>query len=141
MSGTLVRRTRRGSARSGANLTINLLGVRLADRPAFFGELFPHLQAMRAKTSRPHWLIIDEAHHLLPGSWDALPSQSPVALGETILVTVHPDHLAPSILSMIDVFARSDLESVRRGGWTSASTCCDVEDTRGHGCMLVYTGG
>ena len=44
----------------------NLLGVPLADRPAYFAELLPHLRAMRMRTGRPHWLLIDEAHHLLP---------------------------------------------------------------------------
>ena len=44
----------------------NLLGIPLADRPAYFAELLPHLRAMRVRTGRPHWLLIDEAHHLLP---------------------------------------------------------------------------
>ena len=87
----------------GINLNINLLGVRLPDRPAFFEQLLVHLQAMRARTSRPHWLLIDEAHHLMPGSWGTVPLASPVELGETILVTVHPDHLSPVVLPIVDV--------------------------------------
>jgi len=61
----------------GINLNINLLGVRLPDRPEFFERLLPHLQAMRARTSRPHWLLIDEAHHLMPvGGQCRLPRRS-----------------------------------------------------------------
>jgi len=33
-----------------------------------------------------------------------LPLNSPAALDETILVTVHPNHLALSMLAMINVF-------------------------------------
>lgn len=85
------------------NLSINLLGIPLDDRPDFFSQLIPNLQAMRARTGRPHWLVVDEAHHMLPGTWGHAPSILPQRLHETILVTVHPDHVAPAILAPIDV--------------------------------------
>ena len=85
------------------NLSVNLLGIPLDDRPAFFAQLVPNLQAMRARTGRPHWLIVDEAHHLLPASWGHAASVLPHQLHETILVTVHPDHVAPAILAPIDI--------------------------------------
>ena len=52
-------------------VAVNLLGLPLADRPAFFEGLLPRLQELRARTGRPHWLVVDEAHHLLPAAWDA----------------------------------------------------------------------
>lgn len=48
------------------NVSVNLLGIPLDDRPDFFAQLIPNLQAMRARTGRPHWLVVDEAHHMLP---------------------------------------------------------------------------
>ncbi len=84
------------------NINVNLLGIQLADRPAFFGQLFPSLLALRTRTGRPHWMILDEAHHLLPLDWGPLPQVLPQKLGETVLVTVHPDHLAPAILRLVD---------------------------------------
>jgi hydroxymethylpyrimidine pyrophosphatase-like HAD family hydrolase len=85
------------------NLSINLLGIPLNDRPAFFAQLIPNLQAMRARTGRPHWLVLDEAHHMLPNTWGHAASALPQRLGETILITVHPDHVTPAILAPIDV--------------------------------------
>jgi hydroxymethylpyrimidine pyrophosphatase-like HAD family hydrolase len=85
------------------NLSINLLGVPLRDRPGVFAEFLPHLQAMRARTGRPHWLVIDEAHHMLPNTGGHAPTVVPDQLAETMLVTVHPDHVAPSILAGVDV--------------------------------------
>ncbi|MBL0143726.1 MAG: HAD-IIB family hydrolase [Betaproteobacteria bacterium] len=85
------------------NVSINLLGIPLTDRPAFFAQLIPHLQAMRARTGRPHWLVLDEAHHMLPNAWGHAASTLPQRLGETILVTVHPGHVSPVILASIDV--------------------------------------
>jgi hypothetical protein len=49
---------------------------------------------MRTRTGRPHWIVLDEAHHMLPGAWAHLGRALPHSLGETVLVTVHPDHLA-----------------------------------------------
>lgn len=84
-------------------LNVNLLGISLADRPEFFGQLFPNLQAIRTRTGRPHWIVLDEAHHMLPADWAHLGRALPQSLGETVLVTVHPDHLAPLILKLVDV--------------------------------------
>jgi hypothetical protein len=85
------------------NVSLNLLGIELADRPAFFGQFFPSLRTLRSRTGRPHWMVFDEAHHLLPVDWGHLPEVLPQKLGETVLVTVRPDHLAVAILAMIDV--------------------------------------
>ena len=85
------------------NVNLNLLGIELADRPGFFGQLFPSLRTLRTRTGRPHWMILDEAHHLLPLEWGHLLEVLPQKLGETVLVTVQPDHLASAVLAMIDV--------------------------------------
>lgn len=85
------------------NLSINLLEIPLGDRPDFIGQLIPNLQAMRARTGRPHWLVLDEAHHMLPDTWGHTGSALPQRLGETLLVTVHPDHIAQEILVPIDI--------------------------------------
>jgi hypothetical protein len=58
---------------SRANVAINLLGIPLSERPDFFAQLFPRLQALRARTGGPGWIVIDEAHHLLPESWGLAP--------------------------------------------------------------------
>jgi HAD superfamily hydrolase (TIGR01484 family) len=86
-----------------ANVVVNLLGVPLEERPDFFSQLFPRLQALRARTGRPHWLVIDEVHHLLPESWGLAPSTLPQRLGETILITHRPREVAPSILAKVDI--------------------------------------
>ena len=85
------------------NVGVNLLGIPLGDRPKFFAQLIPNLQAMRTRTGRPHWLVVDEAHHMLPSTWGHAAAVLPQQLQETILVTVHPDHVAPAILKPIDV--------------------------------------
>lgn len=84
-------------------INVNLLGIPLADRPEFFGNLFPSLQAIRARTGRPHWIVLDEAHHMLPRDCATMGRALPQDLAEMVLVTVHPDHLAPQLLKLVDV--------------------------------------
>jgi hypothetical protein len=85
------------------NVVVNLLGVRGEDRPAFFASLMPRLQELRAGSGRPHWLVVDEAHHLLPAAWDAAKLVLPQRLLSTILITLEPTHLAAGILGEVDV--------------------------------------
>jgi 3-deoxy-D-manno-octulosonate 8-phosphate phosphatase KdsC-like HAD superfamily phosphatase len=87
---------------SEANIVVNLLGIPLEERPDFFSQLYPRLQAMRARTGRPHWIVIDEVHHLLPAIWGLAPSTLPQRIGETILITVRPGEVGSSILALVD---------------------------------------
>ena len=84
------------------SLGINLLGVPLADRPAMFMSILARIQELRAKTGRPHWIIVDEAHHLLPATLDSASLTIPKELSSFALVTVHPDQVARAILSSIN---------------------------------------
>lgn len=83
----------------GHSLSINLLGVPLADRPGVFVSLLSRLQELRAKTGRPHWIFIDEAHHLLPAALESASASLPTKLFSFAIVTVHPDQVARAVLS------------------------------------------
>ncbi len=90
-------------AKPGPNAVVNLIGVALAERPAFFLALLPRLQELRARVGRPHWLVVDEAHHLLPAAAESAPLTLPQDLSGTMLITVHPDRVARAILGAVDV--------------------------------------
>jgi hypothetical protein len=79
-------------AKPGENAVINMLGVALEHRPAFFEQLYPRLLELRASTGHPHWIVLDEAHHLLPGSWQRDYSMLQDLRG-LLLITVHPEHI------------------------------------------------
>jgi len=81
------------------SVSVNLLGVPLADRPSVFMSFLARIQELRAKTGRPHWIIIDEAHHLLPATLDSASLTIPKELTSFALVTVHPDQVARAILT------------------------------------------
>jgi hypothetical protein len=85
------------------NAIVRLVGLPLADRPAFLAGLLPRLQEQRALTGRPHWIALDEAHHMLPASWEGAALALPQELGGLLMITVHPDHVAPAVLSGVNV--------------------------------------
>jgi len=85
------------------NVVVNLLGIALDHRPPFFAGLLPRLQEMRATRGRPHWTVVDEAHHLLHSSWDPAESAMPQKMRGTLLITVHPESVAPAVLSAVDL--------------------------------------
>jgi len=87
---------------SAQSLIVNLIAVPLPERPGKFAALLPRILEARAKTGRPHWLVIDEAHHLLPTTWSPASSAIPQEMGGTILITVHPEHVSPAALAFID---------------------------------------
>jgi len=98
------------------NVVVNLLGLGLDERPAFFARLLPGLQDLRLRTGRPHWIVVDEAHHLLPAPSDLVSVTLPRTLSGMLLITVHPEHVAPAVLSSIDVvvgIGRSAGETLR----------------------------
>lgn len=83
------------------NIVLNALAIDHDKRPEFFAEILPELSSLRAKTARPHWLIADEAHHLLPKSRDSASLALSKDLPGTILITVHPGAMAPDALRMV----------------------------------------
>jgi hydroxymethylpyrimidine pyrophosphatase-like HAD family hydrolase len=88
-------------ARPDANVVANLVGLPIPDRPSFFLELFPRLQALRAKTGQPHWMVVDETHHLLPAAWEPAYLSLPHSLDGLVRITVHPDLIAPKALASV----------------------------------------
>jgi HAD superfamily hydrolase (TIGR01484 family) len=89
-------------AHPSENVVINLIGLAITERPSFFLQLLPRLQELRARVGRPHWLIVDEAHHLFPANWEPGEVACPQGLDRTVLITVHPEQVNATILSTID---------------------------------------
>jgi HAD superfamily hydrolase (TIGR01484 family) len=88
-----------------SSVVVNLIGVQLTERPAFFESLLPRLQEMRLRTGRPHWIVADEAHHLIGSDWAPASPELATQLQNLILVTVHPDHVSPVALQAVDAVA------------------------------------
>jgi HAD superfamily hydrolase (TIGR01484 family) len=95
------------------NLVVNLIGVKLDDRPLFLAQLLPSLLEMRVRTGRPHWIVIDEVHHMFHADWNAAVTL-PQSVNGILMITVHPEHVAISALSLIDtiVAVKSPMQTI-----------------------------
>jgi hydroxymethylpyrimidine pyrophosphatase-like HAD family hydrolase len=119
--------------RGQQSIVVNLLAIKVEDRPRFFAELLPNLQQLRNRTARPHWIVVDEAHHMLPPDWQLAAEMSEQWTG-VFLITVHPDKVAPAVLKAVDtliVLGRSIDETVdgfrRQVGWPAAGPLPTLE--------------
>lgn len=81
------------------SVVVNLLGVPLADRPAFFAHLLPRLLELRTHTGRPHWLVVDEAHHLMPAERESGDLSTLIPESGLLGITVHPGSVDAAALA------------------------------------------
>ena len=84
------------------SVAVNLVGMSHADRPELFLSLLPRLGELRAATGRPHWIFLEEAHHLAPVDLAGAPQALPAELGSLAAVTVLPHELTPALLERFD---------------------------------------
>lgn len=92
---------------------VNLLDVPLADRPQIFLHFFTRLQELRVATSRPHWIVVDEAHHVLSEGFEPARKGLPGQIGAMLLVTVHPESLTRELLERVDVLVAAGTDANR----------------------------
>jgi hypothetical protein len=86
----------------GRSAVVNLTGIPVDDRPRFLEQLLPRLLELRARTARPHWIVFDEAHHLLPATWHPARSVLPAAVPNLCLVSLDAAMVTPEALTSID---------------------------------------
>ena len=86
-----------------SDVVVNLVGLPIADRPQFFLALLPRLQEMRSRVGRPHWIVVDETHHLLPATWTPALSALPQQLERMVFITVHPEQIAAPALAAVNI--------------------------------------
>jgi hypothetical protein len=80
-----------------------LAAVAQEERKGFVEKLLVPLRELRARTGRPHWILLDEAHDLLPASGEV---DSPSEGAENIIfASDDPASLSPAILAAVDGIA------------------------------------
>jgi hypothetical protein len=87
--------------RSNENLVVSLIGLPFADRAQYFETLLPHLYEMRARTGRPHWIFVDETHHVAPVRRQPSGLTLPPEPHNLVFITVRPSQVAPSLLNTV----------------------------------------
>jgi hydroxymethylpyrimidine pyrophosphatase-like HAD family hydrolase/energy-coupling factor transporter ATP-binding protein EcfA2 len=113
------------------NLVLDLLGIRLQDRPAFLEKLLPRVHELRSRTGRPHWVVVDEAHHMLPSGLATVGDSMPRDVSSFVFVTVHADEMTAEALEPVNVVitpAKGFAESIERFARTVGRDVPDLEN-------------
>ena len=80
-------------------LIVSLAALSAGQRVPLFKEMLARVNESRATLGRPHWLVVGEAHALLPAA-DADPLLRPQEGGASMLcVSVHPEQVARPVLA------------------------------------------
>lgn len=87
---------------AGINVVINTMALNMDDRCRLFADLVPAIRALREKSGRPHWLLIDEAHYALPSPRKTRQPTSLAGAG-AIIVTLDPASIDPLVLRETNV--------------------------------------
>ena len=88
-------------ARADTQVVVSMMAVPFAERPPWFAGLLPRLLALEAETSRPHFIVVDEAHHLLPATWEPAPLTLPPSPAGLVLLTVVPREVSRAALQLV----------------------------------------
>jgi HAD superfamily hydrolase (TIGR01484 family) len=89
-------------SRPESSVVVNLLGLPLEERPGFFVELLARVGELQRSVGHPHWWVVDEAHHMLSANDRLLPEPVLKLPQSLLLITVHPERLAPEVLKQIN---------------------------------------
>jgi hydroxymethylpyrimidine pyrophosphatase-like HAD family hydrolase len=130
------------------SVVVNLLGVPLADRPVFLAALLPRIAELKTRTGRPHWLVVDEAHHMLAREQAGTGAAAQLPQHGLMFITVHASSVDPAALAHIGtllVIGEHPSETVARFCTTVGEkppACPPVEgDKLATGDVLVWRRG
>lgn len=84
------------------NLVINSQAWKLSERRQQFDRLICESAIAREASGRPHWLVLDEAHEVVPAGRAQDRTDLPRSAPSTIFVTMYPESLDAEILRAVD---------------------------------------
>jgi hydroxymethylpyrimidine pyrophosphatase-like HAD family hydrolase len=81
------------------SVIVCILAVPLEDRPRFFNSLLAALSQLRKEIGHPHWIIADEAHHMLPKPAEPSYYAIPNDFKNCLFVTVSTEGMNEAIIN------------------------------------------
>jgi HAD superfamily hydrolase (TIGR01484 family) len=84
------------------NVVVCILAIPLSDRPLYFKKLWHALAELRRTIGHPHFLIMDEAHHLMPRANRTGPVEFLENLNSFIAITTRPEILDHQLVKMVN---------------------------------------
>jgi hydroxymethylpyrimidine pyrophosphatase-like HAD family hydrolase/GTPase SAR1 family protein len=97
------------------SLVLNLSAMTNPEKVDYATKILGVMTAVRSSRGLPHWLIIDEAHHVMPA--DGSPAAELLRAGPEsfCLITLSSDKLAAPTLPHINAVASTEIEAFNAG--------------------------
>jgi hydroxymethylpyrimidine pyrophosphatase-like HAD family hydrolase len=100
--------------RPKSSLVLDLSALSRADKVEYATKALATVAAVRATSGLPHWVIVDEAHHVFPASGSPATALLQQGRDPFCLITLGADDLAADLRSVPDAIASTDLEAFSR---------------------------
>jgi hydroxymethylpyrimidine pyrophosphatase-like HAD family hydrolase/energy-coupling factor transporter ATP-binding protein EcfA2 len=94
--------------RPGGSLVLNLSALSMAEKVTYATKILAVVSAVRAASGLPHWLIIDEAHHIVPAEGSAAVDLVRAGAESLALITMSPDLLAADVRREVRTMLTTD---------------------------------
>jgi len=85
------------------NAVVCTIAIPLADRPDFFKKLLAAVVDLRKNTGHPHFIIMDEAHHLAPQAAADTYFNFPADFKNFLAITTKPELVHKSFLQRVNM--------------------------------------
>jgi len=127
------------------SVAIDLSSLDRSERVRAAARFLHAVQRLRAETGAPHWVLIDEAHHLFPRGGSVAEAMFDFEWRGVCLITSDPEEVAPSVLAVAERVLATSVAAVTErlpllprdavpGGELEADEALDI--TRGGGGPL-----
>jgi hypothetical protein len=94
------------------SVSIDLSALGREEKIRATARFFHALQRLRAETGAPHWVIVDEAHHVFPPEGGLAEEMFDFEWTGVCLITNEPQSLAPQVLGVARHVFSTSLEAV-----------------------------
>jgi hypothetical protein len=96
-----------------ARLVLNLSSLTMPEKVTYATLALGVVAANRSARGLPHWLIVDEAHHIAPAEGSSAVELLTLAGESLALTTLAADQLAPELRRLVGLVASTDLGAVQ----------------------------
>ena len=93
------------------SLVLNLSAMSRAEKVAYATKALSAVAFVRSTTGLPHWLILDEAHHIAPADGSPVVDLLRGGAESLCMITLAVTDLAPDMRAMPSVVAATELEA------------------------------
>jgi hypothetical protein len=98
----------------GDSLVLDLSALSRPEKVTYATKVLATVNAGRGTLGMPHWLVIDEAHHIVPADGSRALELLPEGAESFCLITLGADGLPREILDRVSTVASTDLDAFRR---------------------------